>query len=51
MIEVGETEVIYYFTTAWSPPEGVIHKLRKLYPEASITAFYDEPGVGIAGYL
>ena len=51
MIEVADTEVIYYFTTAWSPPEKVILKLRELYPEASITAFYDEPGVGIAGYL
>jgi hypothetical protein len=51
MIEVGDTEVIYYFTTAWSPPEGVIHELRRMYPDASITAFYDEPGVGIAGYL
>ena len=51
MIEVCDTEVIYYFTTAGSPPEGVIHELRRMYPDASITAFYDEPGVGIAGYL
>ena len=43
--------LMYYFTTAWSPPEGVIHELRRMYPDASITAFYDEPGVGIAGYL
>jgi hypothetical protein len=49
--EVGNTDVIYYFATAWSPPEKVILKLRELYPDASITAFYDEPGVGIAGYL
>ena len=43
--------LMYYFTTAWSPPEKVILKLRELYPDTSITAFYDEPGVGIAGYL
>ena len=43
--------LMYYFMTAWSPPEKVILALREMYPDASITAFYDEPGVGIAGYL
>tara|TARA_B100001059_G_C17646120_1_gene481912 strand:+ start:279 stop:743 length:465 start_codon:yes stop_codon:yes gene_type:complete len=43
--------LMYYFTTAWSPPEAVILALREMYPDTSITAFYDEPGVGIAGYL
>ena len=40
----------YYFDTAWSPPEPVIQKLRELYPDVSISAFYDEPGMQIAGY-
>ena len=47
----SEDCLMYHFTPAWSPPERVILKLRELYPDASITAFYDEPGVGIAGYL
>ena len=49
--EHDDDGLMYYFTTAWSPPEKVILALREMYPEASITAFYDEPGVGIAGYL
>ena len=47
---VDDDEVEYTFSTAWSPPEPVIHKLRELYPDVSITAFYDEPGMEIAGY-
>jgi len=41
----------YHFNTAWGPPEGVILKLRELYPEVSVSAFYDEPGMEVAGYL
>ena len=41
----------YYFDTAWSPPEPIIHKLRELYPDVGITAFYDEPGMEFAGYI
>ena len=40
----------YTFSKAWSPPEPVIEKLRQLYPDVQITAFYDEPGMEIAGY-
>ena len=46
-----DDQVEYTFNTAWGPPEGVIYKLRELYPDASITAFYDEPGMELAGYL
>jgi len=46
-----DDQVEYTFNTAWGPPEGVIFKLRELYPDASITAFYDEPGMELAGYL
>lgn len=41
----------YVFDTAWSPPEPIIHKLRELYPDVGISAFYDEPGMEFAGYL
>jgi len=39
------------FDTAWSPPEGICSKLRELFPNVSISWFYDEPGCEIAGYL
>ena len=38
------------FNTAWSPPEGVITKLREKFPELTFQCFYDEPGCEIAGY-
>ena len=38
------------FNTAWSPPEGIVEKLREKYPELSFQCFYDEPGCEIAGY-
>ena len=50
VIEMDDDQVEYTFNTAWSPPEGVIEKLREQYPDIEITAFYDEPGMEIAGY-
>ncbi len=50
VIEMDDDQVEYTFNTAWSPPEGVIEKLREQYPDIQITAFYDEPGMEIAGY-
>mgnify|MGYP003326111234 CR=1 FL=1 len=38
------------FSTAWSPPEGIIDKLREKYPDLSFSCFYDEPGMEVAGY-
>lgn len=47
-----EDQYIYLeFDTAWCPPEGVYLRLRELYPDLSISWFYDEPGMSIAGYL
>ena len=39
------------FETAWSPAEGIYHALRKQFPDVSISWFYDEPGMELAGYL
>ena len=47
---VDDETVEYEFSTAWSPPKPVIEKLREQYPDVSITAFYDEPAMEIAGY-
>jgi hypothetical protein len=58
--EVGEVDyydsdddgwVQWEFCTAWGPPEGACEKLRELFPDVSISWFYDEPGCELAGYL
>ena len=50
-IDYEDSEILALtFNTAWSPPEGVVDKLRKKYPELSFQCFYDEPGCEIAGY-
>ena len=38
------------FNTAWSPPQGVVEKMREKYPKLTFQCFYDEPGCEIAGY-
>ena len=38
------------FSTAWSPPEGIVEKLREKYPKLNFSCFYDEPGMEAAGY-
>ena len=49
-IEYDEEVLELTFSTAWSPPEGIIEKLREKYPDLSFTCFYDEPGMEVAGY-
>ena len=39
------------FNTAWAPPEAVCYAMRELYPDLSISWFFDEPGCELAGYL
>ena len=38
------------FSTAWSPPEGIMQELKDRYPDLGFTCFYDEPGMEAAGY-
>ena len=50
-IEYEDSEILAItFNTAWSPPEGVITKLREKFPDVTFQCFYDEPGCEIAGY-
>ena len=50
-VEYEDSEILALtFNTAWSPPEGIVEKLREKYPELSFSCFYDEPGCEIAGY-
>lgn len=37
------------FNTAWSPPVPVIHAMQGQHPELSITAEYEEEGMGFRG--
>lgn len=46
-----EESASWYFSTAWCPPEGIYHELASRFPNLSISWFYDEPGMQIAGYL
>ena len=39
------------FNTAWSPPEAICNEIREQYPDVSVSWFFDEPGVEMAGYL
>ena len=50
-IDYEDSEILRLtFNTAWSPPEGIVEKLREKYPELSFSCFYDEPGMEVAGY-
>ena len=44
-----ENYFVCHFDTAWSPPEGIIHKLREDFPDLNISLMYDEPGMELAG--
>ena len=39
------------FNTAWSPPEEVCNAIREQFEDISVSWFYDEPGMEVAGYL
>lgn len=39
----------FCFNTAWSPPVDFYRKMSELYPNASFSFEYSEPGVGFAG--
>ena len=50
-IEYDDSEQLNLtFSTAWSPPEGIVAELKERYPDLSFTCFYDEPGMEAAGY-
>ena len=47
---MDDEQLTLTFSTAWSPPEGVVEKLKDKYPDLSFSCFYDEPGCQVAGY-
>ena len=46
-----DNQLIYSFETPWGPPEYICSALREKFEDASITWFFDEPGMELAGYL
>ena len=49
-VEYDEEVLDLTFSTAWSPPEGIMQVLKDKYPDLGFTCFYDEPGMEVAGY-
>ena len=50
-VEQCDEELEITFNTAWSPPEDICRAIRNKYPDISVSWFYDEPGMEVAGYL
>jgi len=50
-LEEGEDYLTYRFDTPWGPPEGIHAMIRDEFPDISMSWFYDEPGMMMAGYL
>ena len=50
-VDTDKTIVVYYFDTAWSPPEPICVALRTKFPHLIISWFYREDGVQISGWL
>ena len=47
-----DSENLYYdFDTAWEPPQGIYNALAKEFPTLDITWQYEEPSMGLSGYL
>ena len=49
--EQCEEELELTFNTAWSPPEDICRAIREKYPDVTVSWFFDEPGMEVAGYL
>ena len=50
-VEQCDEELELTFNTAWSPPEDICRAIRNKYPDVSVSWFYDEPSMEVAGYL
>lgn len=48
---IDDESIYLEFETPWCPPTHVVDALRDRFPDAHISAFYDEPGMEMAGYL
>lgn len=48
--ERSDLEASFTFYTPWDPPVPIVERLREQFPTLSIMAYFDEPGMQIAGY-
>lgn len=46
---MGDTSSYCYFPTAWAPPIAWATKVSVLFPEVTLSLWYDEPGMSFAG--
>jgi len=49
--EDEEDYIVYHFNTAWGPPNEIYDALIGRFKNIHVQWFYDEPGMGFAGYL
>ena len=54
-VEIDDSELHYgfevSFDTAWSPPEEICYAIKEQFDDLSVSWFFDEPGMEVAGYL
>ena len=54
-VEIDDSEMHYgfevSFDTAWSPPEEICYAIKEQFDDLSVSWFFDEPGMEVAGYL
>ena len=54
-VEIDDSEMHYgfevSFDTAWSPPEEICYAIKEQFDDVSVSWFFDEPGMEVAGYL
>jgi Ferredoxin-like domain in Api92-like protein len=46
----GDRTACYSFYTAWNPPVPIVETMRARFPRLTFTAYFDEPGMQIAGF-
>lgn len=51
LVGKDDKEAVYYFCSAWSPPEEAIRHIAKLYPELYFELKYAEGGMDYSGFL
>ena len=49
--ENEEDYIVYHFDTPWGPPNEIYDALIERFKNIHVQWFYDEPGMGFAGYL
>jgi len=51
VVAQGDDYINLTFDTAWSPPDGIYDAIVEKYPDLSVSWFYREDGVQMAGWL